>query len=141
MEFRAARSAAAVVDGKIHAVGGSAASVARRPAHEVYDPAVKKWNRWRRRSRRHAMVTWRRRRSAALCDRCGTNGRSGTSSGSTRPYDPANDRWEKRAAMPTAAAEVRRLRWRDAWFVVGGGRRRRASIGSRRMIQRAKSLA
>jgi hypothetical protein len=49
-----------------------------------------------------------------------TNGRSGNELGINEAYDPANDRWEKRAAMPTARSGSAAAAVAGRVFVVGG---------------------
>ena len=112
--------AAAVIDGKIHAVGGLSGFGRNTPAHEVYDPGVKKWT---------AAAPLPTARDGHVAVAAGqqlyviggrTNSRSGKELATNEAYDPASDKWEKRAAMPTARSGSAAAAVAGRVLVVGG---------------------
>jgi N-acetylneuraminic acid mutarotase len=111
--------AVAVLDGKLHAVGGYTRD-GNTGAHEVYDPATDTW------SSRAPMPTARDHHAAAV-----VGGRLYAIGGRlnrqysqnlalTEEYDPAADRWTRKADLPTARSGVTAAVVGDRIYVFGG---------------------
>jgi hypothetical protein len=109
--------AAAVLDGRLHALGGSADNVSN--AHEVYDPATNRW------TRANAMPTARDHLAAV-----GFQGRvwalggrasfMGEQYGNVEIYDPATDSWRTGPALPAARGGLAAAALPDRILVFGG---------------------
>ena len=100
--MRAARGSvgAAVLDGKIHVVGGRGLDKQVVATHEIYDPATDSWRPAAPlgRARDHLAAIAAEGRIHAI------GGRTATlfdNSDSHEVYDPAGDRWEPAAPLPT----------------------------------------
>jgi N-acetylneuraminic acid mutarotase len=108
----------AVVDGRIHAIGGTQTGHGSVATHEVYDPTRDSW------SSAAAMPTARDHHGAAVFD--GkihvVAGRAGQDFTKTvhEVYDPATDRWRKAAPLPTGRSGVAAV-LHDGWIYVFGG--------------------
>lgn len=115
--------AVAVLDGRIHAVGGVGPGPGRRntAAHEAYDPATDRWT-----TTLAALPTPRDHLAAAVVD-----GRlyaiAGRIDGSyarnlavNEEYDPRTDRWRTRASIPTARSGIAAAVLGSRIFVFGG---------------------
>jgi len=109
--------AAAVVNGRLHAVGGSA----DRPtqAHEVYDPATDRW------TVANPLPTARDHLAAvAFQNRLWTiGGREsffGTQFATVEVYDPATDSWRVGPSLPTARGGLAAAALADRILVFGG---------------------
>jgi N-acetylneuraminic acid mutarotase len=111
--------AVAVLDGKLHAVGGYNRD-GNTGAHEVYDPATDTW------STRAPMPTPRDHHAAAV-----VGGRLYAIGGRlnrqysqnlavTEEYDPAADRWTRKADLPTPRSGITATVLGDRIFVFGG---------------------
>lgn len=113
--------AAAVLDGKIHAVSGVGdASRQNTPAHEVYDTATDTWT---ARAplptpRDHLAVVALDGRLYAIGGR--VNGSYARNLGDNEVYDPAADRWEKRAPLPTIRSGIAGAVLNGRIVIVGG---------------------
>jgi N-acetylneuraminic acid mutarotase len=111
---------AAVLDGRVHAVGGVGLDRKNVTAHESYDPAT---NRWTARAplptaRDHLAVTAAQGRLYAIGGRIdGDYDRNLTAN---EAYDPVADRWEKKAPLPTARSGIAASVLYGRIFVVGG---------------------
>ena len=109
--------AVAVLGGRLHALGGSAARVTN--AHEVYDPATNRW------TTANAMPTARDHLAAV-----GFQGRvwalggrasfMGEQYGNVEIYDPATDSWRTGPALPTGRGGLTAVALPDRIFVFGG---------------------
>jgi len=109
--------AVAVLDGRLHALGGSADSVSN--AHEVYDPATNRW------TRANAMPTARDHLAAV-----GFQGRvwalggrasfMGEQYGNVEIYDPATDSWRTGPPLPAARGGLAAVALPDRILVFGG---------------------
>jgi N-acetylneuraminic acid mutarotase len=109
--------AVAVLDGRIHALGGSGESVSN--AHEVYDPATNQW------TRRNAMPTARDHLAAvAFQGRVWTLGGRASFMGeqyaNVEIYDPATDSWRTGAPLPTGRGGLAAVALPDRILVFGG---------------------
>jgi N-acetylneuraminic acid mutarotase len=109
--------AVAVLNGRLHALGGSAEAVSN--AHEVYDPATDRW------TRANAMPTARDHLAAV-----GFQGRvwalggrasfMGEQYGNVEIYDPATDSWRTGPPLPAARGGLAAATVGDRIFVFGG---------------------
>ena len=109
--------AVAVLGGRLHALGGSAARVTN--AHEIYDPATNRW------TAANAMPTARDHLAAV-----GFQGRvwalggrasfMGEQYGNVEIYDSATDSWRTGPALPTARGGLTAAALPDRIFVFGG---------------------
>ena len=105
---------AAVVNGKIHVVGGS--------FHYVYDPAVNDW------VAKEPMPTGRKYFGIAVChNRIYTIGGGlwdsdigWITSNTTEVYDPVTDRWENKTAMPTCRMSLSASEVNGKIYLIGG---------------------
>jgi N-acetylneuraminic acid mutarotase len=109
--------AAAVLNGRIHALGGSQRDALN--AHEVYDPATDTWK------RANAMPTARDHLAAvAFRDRVwALGGRTsflGTQYANVEIYDPAADMWRTGAALPRGRGGLAAAALPDRIVVFGG---------------------
>ena len=111
--------AVAVLDGKLHAVGGYTRN-GNTDAHEVYDPATDTW------SARTPMPTARDHHAAAavggrLYAIGGRLNRQYSQNLSvTEEYDPATDRWTRKADLPTARSGITAAVVGEQMYVFGG---------------------
>ena len=111
--------AVAVLDGKLHAVGGYNRE-GNSAAHEVYDPATDTW------SARAPMPTARdHHAAAAISGRLyAIGGRLNRQYSQNLPiteeYDPATDRWTRKADLPTARSGITAAVVGDRIYVFGG---------------------
>ena len=136
--------AAAVLDGKIHAVGGIGWPGRNAPAHEVYDPAANRWTElaYVPTARDHLALAALEGRLYAVGGR--VNGDYSRNLGLNEAYDPASNRWEHRAPMPTARSgiaaavlEGRIFQRPDAWpthWFPGCHLDRGASLCARKLV-------
>jgi N-acetylneuraminic acid mutarotase len=109
--------AVAVLDGRIHALGGSGASVSN--AHEVYDPATNRW------TPRNAMPTARDHLAAvAFQGRVwALGGRAsfmGEQYANVEIYDPATDSWRTGVPLPAGRGGLAAVALADKILVFGG---------------------
>jgi Kelch motif protein/kelch motif-containing protein len=109
--------AVAVLDGKVHALGGSGDGVSS--AHEVYDPATNRW------SRANAMPTARDHLAAvAFQGRVwALGGRAsfmGEQYANVEVYDPATDSWRTAPPLPAARGGLAAAALPDRILVFGG---------------------
>jgi N-acetylneuraminic acid mutarotase len=109
----------AVVDGKIHALGGSEDILWGRAkrAHEVYDPATDVWE------DRSSLPTATEHAFAGVVD--GkiylVNGRNHLSPmNSLQIYDPATDTWSRGSPAPRGTSGMGAAVFRDSIYVYGG---------------------
>jgi N-acetylneuraminic acid mutarotase len=107
----------AVLDGRIHALGGSGDSV--RNAHEVYDPATNKW------TTANAMPTARDHLAAvAFQGRVwALGGRAsfvGEQYANVEIYDPATDSWRTGTPLPVGRGGLAATTVGDRILVFGG---------------------
>jgi len=107
----------AVLDGKIHAVGGN--DRGSLPSHDVYDPATDSWG-----SRAGLPLA---RDHMALAEFGGKlyalGGRVNSyahNTSETDVYDPALDRWTRIAPMPTARSGIAAAVLEERILVIGG---------------------
>jgi N-acetylneuraminic acid mutarotase len=113
--------AAAQLDGRIHAVGGVGLNGKNTSAHESYDPATNRWT-----SRAPLPTSARDHLAAAAVDgrlyAIGgrINGDYNRNLTANEAYDPAADRWEERAPLPTARSGIAAAVLDGRIFVVGG---------------------
>lgn len=111
--------AVAVLDGKLHAVGGYNRG-GNSAAHEVYDPAADTW------SPRAPMPTARDHHAAAVAGGrlYAIGGRLNRQYSQNLPiteeYDPATDRWTRKADLPTARSGITAAVVGDRIYVFGG---------------------
>lgn len=98
--------AAAILNGKIHAVSGVGWRNRNSPAHEVYDPAANRW------TGRANLPTARDHLAAAAMEGLfyaiggRIDGNYARNLAVTEAYDPVADRWEQHAPMPTARSGI-----------------------------------
>jgi hypothetical protein len=109
--------AAAVLDGRVHALGGSAESVSN--AHEVYDPALNRW------TAANAMPTARDHLAAVgFQGRVWALGGRASFFGQQYPnveiYDPATDSWRTGTPLPVGRGGLAATALSDGILVVGG---------------------
>jgi len=122
----------AVLDGRIHTIGGTVADIdaldhedhgtdspdSSVGTHEVYDPATDSW------TRLEPMPTARNHHTAGAVDGriVVSAGRAGPNSTMTvtEVYDPATGTWSTGAAMPTGRSGVASVAHDDWWYVFGG---------------------
>jgi N-acetylneuraminic acid mutarotase len=109
--------AVAVVNGRIHALGGAADGVTN--AHEVYDPATNRW------TRANAMPTARDHLAAvAFQGRVwalgGRTSFMGEQFGNVEIYDPATDSWRTGPPLPSARGGLAAAALPDRILVFGG---------------------
>ena len=112
--------AAAVLGGKIHAVGGTGWRGRNTAAHEVYDPAANRWT-----ALAHVPTARDHLAAAAIDGRVYAvggriDGNYWRNLGANEAYDPAADRWEQRASMPTARSGIAAAVLGGRMFVFGG---------------------
>lgn len=119
-----AAGGAAVVEGRIHVVGGSLSDAANTPVHEAYDPATDTWQTLAPipTARDHLAVVAMDGRTLALGGR--VNGDPAFNLAVTEIYDPATDSWTEAAPMPTARSGVASAVLDDRVYVFGGETRR-----------------
>lgn len=108
---------AAVLNGRVHALGGAVGSALN--SHEVYDPAANRW------ARANAMPTARDHLAVvAFAGRIwAIGGRSsflGTQYPNVEVYDPATDSWQTGPPLPTARGGLAAVPFRDRLLVFGG---------------------
>jgi hypothetical protein len=116
--------ALAVVDGKVHHIGGASNPEAERASvgwHEVYDPQTDRWDRRKALpgARDHAGVVVHN----GLIHIVG--GRFNTfeyNTGLHHVYDAAADQWTTRAPLPTARSGHGLVVYRGRFFAMGGER-------------------
>jgi N-acetylneuraminic acid mutarotase len=122
----------AVLEGRIHAIGGNAANAgALDPAehnvgpdgssvgtHEVFDPATGEWTRLAPMptARNHAGAAAVNGRIHVLAGRVGGN----ATLTAHEVYDPATDSWSAAAPVPTGRSGIAVVTLRDAIYVFGG---------------------
>ncbi len=115
--------ATAVVDGRIHAIGGTTHGRQDVGAHEVYDPQRDEWRRLA------AMPTPRNHHRAAVVDGriVVLAGRDGSTFRLTTNeiYHPEEDRWEEGAPVPTGRSGVAATVLDDWVYLFGGETERR----------------
>jgi len=109
--------AAAVLGGRVHALGGAVGSPLN--SHEVYDPAANRW------TRANAMPTARDHLAAvAFGGRVwAIGGRSsffGTQYPNVEVYDPATDSWQTGPPLPAGRGGLAAVAFRDRILVFGG---------------------
>jgi N-acetylneuraminic acid mutarotase len=109
--------AVAVVDGRIHALGGSADRVT--DAHEVYDPRTDSW------TVRNAMPTARDHLAAVAFQghvwaMGGRESFTGTQYANVEIYDPATDSWRTGVPLPEARGGLAAVTLADRIYVLGG---------------------
>lgn len=109
--------AVAVLEGRVHALGGSGEGVSG--AHEVYDPRT---DRWRAASamptaRDHLAAVGFQGRVWALGGRASF---SGTQYANVEIYDPATDSWRVGTPLPTGRGGIAAVALADRVFVFGG---------------------
>jgi Kelch motif len=109
--------AVAVLDGRVHALGGSGEGVTN--AHEVYDSIANRW------SRANAMPTARDHLAAvAFQGRVWTLGGRASFAGeqyaNVEIYDPATDSWRTGAPLPAARGGLAAVALADRILVFGG---------------------
>ena len=111
--------AAAVLGGRIHAVGGVGRS-RNTAAHESYDPATNRWTTLAGvpTPRDHLAVVAADGRLYAIGGRI--DGSYARNLAVNEAYDPAADRWEQRAPMPTARSGIAAAVLGGRILVVGG---------------------
>jgi N-acetylneuraminic acid mutarotase len=114
--------ALAIVDGKVHHIGGASDPESERASvgwHEVYDPQGDKWERRKALpgARDHAgVVVWNGNIHIV-------GGRFNTFEYNTplhHVYIPGQDQWEVRAPMPTARSGHGLVIYRNRFFAMGG---------------------
>jgi N-acetylneuraminic acid mutarotase len=109
--------AVAVLDGRIHALGGSGASVSN--AHEVYDPSTDRW------ATANAMPTARDHLAAVAFGRRvwalgGRTSSLGTQFANVEIYDPATDSWRTGTPLPAGRGGIAAAVLGDRIMVFGG---------------------
>jgi N-acetylneuraminic acid mutarotase len=109
--------AVAVLNGRVHVLGGSGDSVSN--AHEIYDPATNRW------STANAMPTARDHLAAvAFQDRVwALGGRAsfiGEQYANVEIYDPATDSWRTGAPLPVGRGGLAAVALSDRVLVFGG---------------------
>jgi N-acetylneuraminic acid mutarotase len=109
--------AAAVLDGRVHTLGGAVGSALN--THEVYDPATNRW------TRANAMPTARDHLAAvAFGGRVwAIGGRTsffGTQYANVEVYDPATDSWQTGPPLPTGRGGLGAVAFHDRILVFGG---------------------
>jgi N-acetylneuraminic acid mutarotase len=109
--------AVAVLNGRIHAIGGAADGVTN--AHEVYDPAINRW------SRANPMPTARDHLAAvAFQGRVwalgGRTSFMGEQYANVEIYDPATDSWRNGTPLPSARGGLAAVALADRVLVFGG---------------------
>ena len=109
--------AVAVLNGRIHALGGSGESISN--AHEVYDPATNRW------TVRNPMPTARDHLAAVgFQDRVwalgGRASFAGAQYGNVEIYDPASDSWRTGVPLPTGRGGLAAVALSDRILVFGG---------------------
>jgi hypothetical protein len=109
--------AVAVLDGRIHALGGSGESV--NNVHEVYDPAANRW------TRRNPMPTARDHLAAVAFEGrvWALGGRTsfmGEQFANVEIYDPATDSWRTGVPLPAGRGGLAAVALPDRIFVFGG---------------------
>jgi N-acetylneuraminic acid mutarotase len=109
--------AAAVLDGRLHAVGGSGARVTN--VHEMYDPAADRWTRLRPMptARDHLAAVAFQGKLWAL------GGRSsfvGDQYDAVEVYDPVTDTWDPGTPLPSGRGGLAAAALADRIFVFGG---------------------
>jgi N-acetylneuraminic acid mutarotase len=109
--------AVAVLNGRIHALGGSGESVSN--AHEVYDPAANRWTRLNAMptARDHLAAVGFQGRVWALGGRASF---AGAQYGNVEIYDPATDSWRTGEPLPTGRGGLAAVAMSDRIFVFGG---------------------
>ncbi len=111
--------AVAVLDGKLHALGGYNQD-GNTGAHEVYDPATDTW------SARAPLPTARDHHAAAVVGERlyviggRLNRQYSQNLSVTEEYDPATDRWTRKADLPTARSGIAAAVVGDRIHVFGG---------------------
>ncbi len=119
MPTRRGALAVAVLDGKIHAIGGAIANV-EQATHEVYDPLIDLWE------TRAPMPTPRHHHAAATIDgRIYVGAGRQTSSGfinlkAFEVYDPATDSWTASSPVPTGRSGVAAVALGGVFYLFGG---------------------
>ncbi|MEX2381605.1 MAG: kelch repeat-containing protein [Opitutales bacterium] len=108
----------AEVNGKIHAIGGTAAGEGSVGTHEVYDPQADSWETLA------TMPTGRDHLAVIAIDgkiyvSAGRAGGNFTMT-ETEIYDPAEDSWSTGAPMPTGRSGVAEVNHRGRFYVFGG---------------------
>ena len=111
--------AVAVLDGKLHALGGYTRD-GNTGAHEVYDPATDTWT-----TRASLPVPRDHHAAAALSGRLYAiggrlNRQYSQNLSVTEEYDPATDRWTRKADLPTARSGITAAVVGDRIYVFGG---------------------
>jgi N-acetylneuraminic acid mutarotase len=109
--------AVAVLEGRIHALGGSGDAVSN--AHEVYDPVTNRW------TRRNAMPTARDHLAAVAFEGrvWALGGRAsfmGEQYANVEIYDPATDSWRTGVPLPTGRGGLAAVALPDSILVFGG---------------------
>ncbi len=109
----------AVLDGKLHAIGGRGLDLQTVATHEVYDPATNRWSEAAPlpRARDHLAVVTLDGKIHAI------GGRFGSSRDNTAlhdVYDPRTNAWQSAAPMPTARSSVAAAVYHGLILVVGG---------------------
>lgn len=110
--------ATAVLDGRIHAIGGTTHGRRDVGVHEVYDPEAGEWTELAPMPtpRNHHRATTMEGRIVVLAGRDDTTFRLTTN----EIYDPADDRWEDGAPVPTGRSGVA-VTALDGWVYLFGG--------------------
>ena len=110
--------AVAVLDGRVHALGGSGERVTN--AHEVYDPATNRWTPRQRRCPPRA-ITSPPSPSRAACGRWAGAPRSWVEQyANVEIYDPATDAWRTGAPLPVGRGGLAAAALPDRVLVFGG---------------------
>jgi N-acetylneuraminic acid mutarotase len=109
--------ALAVVNGRVHALGGAAEQVSR--AHEVYDPATNQWR------TANAMPTARDHLAAVafgghVWALGGRHSFMGTQYANVEIYDPATDSWRTGSPLPAGRGGIAAAALGDRILVFGG---------------------
>lgn len=114
--------AAAVVDGRLYAIGGRWGGQGNLATVEAYDPATDRW------TRKRDMPTARSGFTAAvIAGRIHVVGGESLASSETygqhEVYDPATDTWVRYPDLPTPRHGLASAVVADRWYVIGGGTR------------------
>lgn len=110
--------AVAVVDGRIHAIGGELANGSDTGAHEVYDPALDQW------SIAAAMPSPRNHHAAAVVGNdivvVAGRDRVTTTLTTTEIYNTTTGTWRTGADVPTGRSGVAAVSFGDSLYLFGG---------------------
>ena len=109
----------AVLDGKLHVVGGRGLDGVTVATHDVYDPDDRKMEHGRAAAARARPHGVDRRGGKNSCHR-GTLAGPADRTGQHDIYDLATDRWTSAAPLPTPRSGVAALLYKDMILVLGG---------------------